>query len=61
LKTNLQRKRECTPLLIDPAALMDKASIDKMMIKFSEHPSYTRSIVLQLTCSFSMISNSSVS
>lgn len=24
MKTNLQRKRELTPLLIDPAALMDK-------------------------------------
>lgn len=28
LKTNLQRRREFTPLLIDPATLMDKRSID---------------------------------
>lgn len=47
LKTNLQREGEFTPLLIDPAALMDKRSIDDK--KPTEHthttqdPSYCNS------------------
>lgn len=37
LETNLQWKREFTPLLIDPAALMDKGSIDDKKLPLLTH------------------------
>lgn len=45
LETNLQRERKFTALLIDPAALMDKRSIDnKKLVLLRQRTHYSRSM-----------------